>query len=267
MFLCWNYFYSDYYVGLTNSYASLNSGRGVSGSFKKGTTSSQAVGVPARATSGRSYSSSTSTKTGNYKSGPNNQGPSYFGDISSQSEPTKSGQSSTESSDYESRGPNTKKSVQFGSFNSAASSQAEGYPFGSFNSGTSGQQGSYNSGATKQSVSYKNGVSSQSGSYNSGSSGQTDSYISGPPSQSDNNNRGASHQFGSFDRSKKSPVKESSDSRGTGYYRSVKIYFYLRYSMLTVKPFLFFNDLNNYNVSYLSIFSRRPMLEFLHNCS
>ncbi len=263
---------------MTNSYASLNSGRGESGSFKKGATSSQAGGGPARVTSGRSYSSGTSTKTGNYKSGLNNQGPSYFGDIFSQSEPTQSGQSSTESSDYESRGSNTKKSVQFGSFNSAAFSQAEGYPFGSFNSGTSGQAGSYNSGASEQSVNFKNSVSSQSGSYNSGASGQTDSYISGPPSQSDNNNRGASSQFGSFDRSKKSPVKESSDSRGTGYYRSVntckpfiftcvKINFYLRYSMLTVKPFLFFNDLYKYNVSYLNIFFRRLMLKFLHNCS
>jgi len=210
MYLCSIYFYSVYYVGLTNSYASLNSGRGESGSFKKGATSSQAVGVPARVTSGRSYSSGTSTKTGNYKSGLNNQGPSYFGDIFSQSEPTQSGQSSTESSDYESRGSNTKKFVQSGSFNSAASSQAEGYPFGSYNSGTSGQPGSYNRGASEQSVSYKNSVSSQSGSYNSGASGQTDSYISGSSSQS-----------GSFDRSKKSPVKESSDSRGTGYYRSV----------------------------------------------
>jgi hypothetical protein len=229
MFLCWIYFYSVYCVGLTNSYASLNSGRGVSCSFKKGATSSRAVGVPARATSGRSYSSGSSSKTGNYKSGLNNQGPSYFGDIFSQSEPTQSGQSSTESSDYESRGSNTKKFVQSESFISEASSQSEGYPFGSFSSGTSGQPGSYNSGATKQSVSYKNSVSSQSGSYNSGASGQTDSYISGSSSQSDNNNRGSSSQFGSFDRSKKSPVKESSDSRGTGYYRSVN----------TCKPFIF----------------------------
>ncbi len=215
---------------MTNSYASLNSGQGESGSFKKGATSSQAVGVPARVTSGRSYSSSgTSTKTGNYKSGLNSQGPGYFGDIFSQSEPTQSGQSSTESSDYESRGSNPKKSVQSGSFNSAASSQAEGYPFGSYNSGTSGQPESYNSVATKQSMSYKNSVSSQSGSYNSGASGQTDSYISGSSSQSDNNNRGSSSQFGSFDRSKKGPVTESSDSRGTGYYRSVN----------TCKPFIF----------------------------